>query len=246
MHRISFTIILISLIIMSFSFVGNTDEEGAWEISEFTVGDYNHENATGILLLEDGFYTWAVFKKESNEFIGTGGGRYKQGGSTVEFNVMFHSLKPDLVGVGIMFTKKGGGSKWQLESRQGIKLTVKKIKEKVDESLEGAWRITEREQEGSMVEIPEGARKTLKILSKSRFQWAAFNSETGDFFGTGGGTYSLENGKYTEKIDFFSRDNSRVGASLTFDYSIKSDNSQWHHSGNSSKGEPIYEIWSKE
>ncbi len=246
MPRIWFAIIFILIVTTSLNFISKRDEEGAWEITEFSFGDYNHENATGILLLEDGYYSWAVFNKKSNEFIGTGGGKYKQGGNSVEFFVMFHSLNPDLIGKGIMFIKRGAGSKWNMESRQGIKLSIKKLKEKVEESLEGTWRISEREQDGLMVEIPDSSRKTLKILSKSRFQWTAFDSETGEFFGTGGGTYTLENGKYTEKIEFFSRDNTRVGASLTFDYSIKADNSQWHHSGLSSKGSSIYEIWTKE
>ena len=70
----------------------------------------------------------------------------------------------------------------------------------------------------------------------------AFNSKTKEFYGTGGGEYSAENGKYTENIQFFSRDNSRVGASLGFDFELK--DGEWHHSGKSSKGDPIYEIWS--
>jgi len=89
-----------------------------------------------------------------------------------------------------------------------------------------------------------GPRKTLKILSGTRFQWAAINPETKQFSGTGGGTYTFENGKYTENIEFFSRDNSRVGASLTFDGEVSGD--KWKHSGNSSTGNPIAEIWTRE
>lgn len=81
-------------------------------------------------------------------------------------------------------------------------------------------------------------------MSGTRFQWAAINPETKEFFGTGGGTYTFVNGKYTENIEFFSRDNSRVGASLSFKGEVK--DGQWHHSGNSSTGNPIYEIWSRE
>jgi hypothetical protein len=43
-------------------------------------------------------------------------------------------------------------------------------------------------------------------------------------------------------IEFFSRNKSRVGAKLSFDFDKKDDD--WHHSGLSSAGEPIYEIWS--
>ena len=59
--------------------------------------------------------------------------------------------------------------------------------------------------------------------------------------GTGGGTYSTINGIYTENIEFFSRDNSKAGLSLEFSYSI--ENNEWNHSGYSSKGDPMHEIW---
>ena len=87
------------------------------------------------------------------------------------------------------------------------------------------------------------ARRTLKLLSGKRFQWVAFNVETKEFSGTGGGTYTTKDGAYTENIQFFSRDRSSVGASLAFTYELI--DGQWHHSGLSSKGSPIYEIWSK-
>ena len=88
-----------------------------------------------------------------------------------------------------------------------------------------------------------GARKTMKILSGTRFQWIAYNNETKEFFGTGGGTYTTTDGKYTETIEFFSRDNSRVGAKLEFNYAL--EDGQWRHSGKSSKGDPMDEVWSQ-
>jgi hypothetical protein len=63
------------------------------------------------------------------------------------------------------------------------------------------------------------------------------------FSGTGGGSFTSENGKYVESIEFFSRDNTRVGAVLEFKYELKGDD--WHHTGLNSKGEPMYEIWAK-
>jgi len=82
----------------------------------------------------------------------------------------------------------------------------------------------------------------MKVLSGSRFQWIAYNTATKQFMGTGGGTYTTINGKYTEKIEFFSRDNSKAGLSLTFDYSLK--DGTWNHKGFSSKGAAMHEIWS--
>ena len=83
----------------------------------------------------------------------------------------------------------------------------------------------------------------MKILSGTRFQWIAYNIETKEFKGTGGGRYTTENGRYTEQIEFFSKDDARVGAELGFDYELKEG--EWHHSGLNSKGKPMYEIWSK-
>ena len=94
-----------------------------------------------------------------------------------------------------------------------------------------------------MIPMKPGARKTIKILSATHFQWIAINTETGEFFGTGGGNYSFKDGKYTENIEFFSRDPNRVGASLSFNAELKEGD--WHHSGLSSKGDKIYEVWSR-
>ena len=95
-----------------------------------------------------------------------------------------------------------------------------------------------------MQTIEKSARKTVKILSSTRFQWVAINTETKEFFGTGGGTYTFTNGKYTENIEFFSRDSSRVGASLNFNGSVTKK--VWTHKGLSSRGEPIHEEWMRE
>jgi len=111
-----------------------------------------------------------------------------------------------------------------------------------DNALFGLWRITARANEkGEMSEMKPGPRKTMKIMSGGYFQWFAINTQTREFSGTGGGRYTLVDGKYTEKIEFFSRDNNRVGAELSFDASV--NGKVWTHSGKSSKGDPIKEIW---
>jgi hypothetical protein len=108
--------------------------------------------------------------------------------------------------------------------------------------LQGAWLMAGRVRDGNRrMRDTSGPRKTMKILSGKRFQWIAYNTETKRFMGTGGGTYSTIGGIYTENIEFFSRDNSKAGLSLEFTYSI--ENNEWNHSGYSSKGDPMHEIW---
>ena len=110
-------------------------------------------------------------------------------------------------------------------------------------ALEGAWLFSGRKRDGEIQNRdPNQPRKTMKILSGTRFQWIAYNTETGVFSGTGGGTYTANSGQYVENIDFFSRDSSRVGASLKFNYELI--DGVWNHSGLNSRGEPLYEFWS--
>lgn len=110
------------------------------------------------------------------------------------------------------------------------------------QDLHGAWLFATRgPDEGQERRGEENPRKTLKFLQDGRFQWVAYNTDTFEFFGTGGGSFSSVDGKYIENIDFFSRDDSRVGATLEFDYELK--DGDWHHTGKNSKGEPLYEIW---
>jgi hypothetical protein len=183
-----------------------------------------------------------TYNAKEKKFISTTGGRWSIKGNTLTETIEFHSSNPELVGKEITTS---------LEMRNGKLVT--KVDSKKEEwskldsgtpgQLAGAWLITGRMNEGQFNKIIPGARRTMKILSGTRFQWIAYNTETKEFFGTGGGTYTTENGKYTENIDFFSRDNSRVGASLQFDFSI--EDGSWHHKGLSSKGDPINEVWTK-
>ena len=124
----------------------------------------------------------------------------------------------------------------------GSDMKFKRIDSGKPGKLEGPWLMAGRVRDGKKrLRDTSGPRKTMKLLSGTRFQWIAYNIETKMFMGTGGGTYTTIDGKYTENIEFFSRDNSKAGLSLEFNYLIEND--QWNHSGFSSKGDPLHEIW---
>ena len=225
--------ILFSLLVLNFSIGVSQNITGAWT--------RNLDTAVQYLTVVDNYFAVATFNLEGKKFISTRGGtamveKGKMSG-VIEFNTVDrtevksgYSYDIKLKGNTMMLPLEGNAKKWQ------------KVDE-ATESLAGNWRITGREQSGTMTPIKPAARKTIKILSGTRFQWAAINMETGEFFGTGGGHYSLKDGTYTEHIEFFSRDATRVGASLSF--KAKINNGEWHHSGLSSKGEKIHEVWSR-
>ena len=115
---------------------------------------------------------------------------------------------------------------------------------KIAQDLDGQWLFATRgPDKGQERRGEESPRKTLKFLMDGHFQWIAYNTETFEFSGTGGGSFTSKNGLYTETIAYFSKDNSRVGATLKFNYQLK--DMDWHHKGKNSKGEPMYEIWAR-
>ena len=231
--------LLILLISILFTLpAGAQDMEGAWKLT--------HENGKEvddrivIKIYQDGYFAFAEMEADTHKFISAGGGEFFIDNGYSEI-LDFHTKDSTLVGQEITFQGYHRYDGLVLEEIEGgVEKTWKRISTDKDD-LSGNWVITGRKRDGEIHRSTPGARRTIKILGGGRFQWAAFNSDTGEFYGTGGGTYRAEDGKYTENIDFFSRDDSRVGTRLMFDYEI--NDHEWHHSGRSSKGDPLYEIW---
>jgi hypothetical protein len=228
--------ILISLMLLAAIAATAQKLEGAWQLD-----NGNNEPQT-TRIMQDGYFMQTVYDKAGKKFVGTHGGVYKSAGGQLTENIEFDNGDPQKVGSSATMAFKLENDRLVV-TRNGRQETWKRVDDGSGQ-LAGNWRITEREQNGKMNPMKRGPRKTLKILSGTRFQWAAINTDTKEFFGTGGGTYTFSNGKYTENIEFFSRDNSRVGASLSFDGKVEGP--KWHHSGLSSKGDKIAEIWSRE
>jgi hypothetical protein len=230
-------LVIASVILFSFIKTSKMKDElkGAFQLRK--------GNEEQVLVFADGYFTHTIYDQAGKKFIRTRGGtaNLKDGKLVVFYE--FDNYDKDMVGKSVGYDvdhiKNGFISDINGESETWTKL------DNGDKGLAGLWMITGRQQEGKIVPIHRtGTRKTIKILSSTRFQWAAIDPGKRAFMGTGGGTYSFENGKYTENIEFFSRDSSRVGQSLSFDGELK--DGDWHHSGLSSKGDPIYEIWSRD
>ena len=212
------------------------DLQGAWTSSETNeIGD----EITITTIVIDGYLAETFYNKKTNAFVKTFGGYWTVKDSVFSITQEFSSSDSSTVGKtrDLIFDLKGDTITFKGSDKIWTRIDDGQYGE-----LNGAWLISGRERDGNMVRRSPGDRKTMKILSGSRFQWIAYNTATGKFSGTGGGTYTAKNGTYTEHIEFFSRDNSRVGASLSFQYEVKEN--EWHHRGLSSKGKPIYEIWS--
>lgn len=207
---------------------------GAWKLSS---GD-----VTSVLLITPSWFT--VTEYQEKNFVASYGGTWKDAGAGESaVTIHFNTANPSQAGQSANIPVSMENGRLQTSSAGGGKQEWTRIDDGSG-ALAGSWQITARENDGKMNPIPDGARRTLKILTGTRFQWIAMNIESGEFFGSGGGTYTFENGTYTEKIEFFSRDSSRVGAVLSFKGKVTGNN--WDHSGLSSKGAPIHEVWSRD
>lgn len=234
MKNIFSAILVLTGILLISSFKQDDNLTGAWQRSDGSMQE--------VLIFQDGYFTHTTYDKNNRKFVQTKGGTYSQNGAQLQTRIEFSTAQPKMVGETITFMAPI--SKNGLATNIGGRTTVWTRIDNGTGGLAGNWRITGRMNNGEVQQLQRTARKTLKILSGTRFQWIAINPETKEFFGTGGGTYTFNNGKYTERIEFFSRDSSRVGATLTFDGNVS--NNIWTHKGTSSAGAPLHEEWTRE
>tara|TARA_Y100000389_G_scaffold1518_1_gene1539 strand:- start:407 stop:1114 length:708 start_codon:yes stop_codon:yes gene_type:complete len=209
---------------------------GAWERNHVSE---NGTDLKSVVIFSDGFQAISTYESKTGKFIYSNGGTWKLEGNNMTETVEFDTKNSERVGSEVKFQINLNNNSLSII---GSEMEFKKIDDGSPGNLSGAWLMSGRVRNGQkQLRDTNRPRKTMKILSGTRFQWIAYNTETKKFMGTGGGTYTTKNGNYNENIEFFSRDNSKSGLKLKFDYEII-DN-QWNHKGFSSKGDPLHEIW---
>ena len=236
MNKNIFIKIIVACLISIYSFAQSPI--GAWERY---YEDENGVEIKSVVIFSEGFQSIAMYNAKSGEFIYSNGGTWEIDGNMMTEKVEFDTENSERVGDLVTFEVKITNDKLSIPSANWH---FSKIDDSSPGELNGAWLMSGRYRNGEkQMRSTDRPRKTMKILSGTRFQWIAFDTEKKEFKGTGGGTYTTIGGKYSEKIEFFSRDDSRVGMSLEFDFNIENEN--WIHKGKTSKGDPLHEIWEK-
>lgn len=203
--------------------------EGAWT-------HVRDDGTTGAWIVSDANFSVAWYQTEPAKFVSTMGGAWSRTDGGIRVTWEFDTATPDNVGTSSEMKIELSESSMNVDGAEWTRIDAG-----APGALEGAWLMTGRKRDGEMSTRRPGARRTMKILSGTRFQWIAYNVETKEFFGTGGGTYTTKDGRYVESIEFFSRDDSRAGQSLEFGFELH--DGAWHHIGTSTKGEPMHEVW---
>lgn len=236
--------LIFNLLLVSVFFNSNT-LSGQWVNGVYEKTEKNDTSTqTSRLMIKDSYLILTTFNYAPASFNNTVGGILATEGKNFTVNLEFNSAiaKDSLKTLKGTFQLKG--NRCMVVFDNGKKLDLEKVTME-DQNFEGAFlmagRVTDQGESRRRIDVP---RITMKMLLDGHFQWIAFNKETFEFSGTGGGKYIADNtGAYIEQIEFFSRNSARVGAKLPFKYNIKGND--WFHQGNSSSGEPMHEIWTK-
>jgi len=232
------SILVISILILNTLYSYAQSPIGAWERY---YDDENGNRIKSVVIFSEKFQSIAMYNAESGEFIYSNGGTWELNDNMMTEKVEFDTANSERVGDILTFEVKITNDSLSLPDANWH---FSKIDNGKPGKLNGAWLMSGRYRNGvKQTRSTDRPRKTMKILSGKRFQWIAFDTDKKEFKGTGGGTYTTINGIYSEKIEFFSRDNSRVGMNLEFNYNINDGN--WIHKGKTSKGDSLHEIWEK-
>ena len=235
MKRYPKSVLFISLVLLSCLTVQAQELPGVYMTTEEKDG----KTITHELKFSESYSMHTMYEAEPPRFIQTLGGFYTVEGDSLFVDLEFNSNHAQ----DSVATKRFGielkGDQLIINGNTDRAYTRQPKK---TQDLDGAWLFgTRGPDKGQERRGDSRDRKTLKFLKDGRFQWIAYTVGTFKFSGTGGGKFTADKGIYTEYIEFFSRDNSRVGAELEFTYEVDGDD--WHHKGKNSRGEPMYEIW---
>ncbi len=210
------------------------DMVGAW-------GHGSPENRT-VMIMTDRIFSVATYDLPGKKFIHSYGGHFRVDGNKLIKTIEWNSKDSSQVGKELSEDVQLSGNK--LSTKTSAE-TWDRLDNGKPGELMGAWIITGSFTGDKVVKRanPFYPRRTMKVLSGKYFQWIAYNVATKTFMNAGGGTYTTENGKYTEKVEFFTKTSESVGKILVFDYSFV--NGDWRHKGQKSTGGSMDECWSK-
>ena len=231
---------MINFFIFLVSSLFNMDEANPLKNTSWFLND---KNMNEVRIYSDNFFSSTKYDKDNKKFLSTYGGTYlldEEGYyEVIEFNSNDSSLVGDTIYISrISINLNNDNGLMQLDGEKYEKF------KNYNSILSGSWLMSGIERGGEIrMRDVNRSRKTMKILAGGRFQWIAYDINKKGFYGTGGGIFTSENGNYIENIEFFSRDNSKVGIALVFNFEVKEGD--WHHKGFSSKGDPKYEIWTQ-
>jgi hypothetical protein len=209
------------------------DIEGAWE--------YGPADKHTVMIATDQIFSVVTYDGPGKKMISSFGGKWRIDGNKLLQTIEWNNTEPQQVGKELTAEVAIKGGKLMVGA-------TKEIFTRIDDGkgdLNGAWIITGSYENDKVNKRPNAffPRRTMKILSGSRFHWIAYNVQSKQFMNAGGGDYTAKDGKYTEHIEFFTKTPESVGKTVSFQYEFV--DGDWRHKGQKSTGGPLDECWTK-
>lgn len=112
------------------------------------------------------------------------------------------------------------------------------------DQVQGLWKIVSfTDIEG---EVRPWMRSKYKFVVGERFAWMDFDKVAKKFYGSGGGTFHIEDDVYMEVLEYYFADNRVVGDTIVF--SCRIEDGMWYHKGSWRTPDGyvfIDEVWEK-
>lgn len=214
--------------------VKDINMKGAWEYGPV-------ENRT-VMINTDKVFSVATYDLPGKKFISSYGGTWRIQNDKLVQTIEWNTKDPQQVGKEVTSDVSLSGNKLTIISSNE---NWSRVDDGSASELSGAWIITGNYADDKVSKRPAPffPRRTMKVLSGTRFHWIAYNVQTKQFMNAGGGTYAARDGKYTENVEFFTKTPESVGKTLAFQYSFV--NGDWRHKGEKSTGGAMDECWTK-
>ncbi|MGD1947471.1 MAG: membrane or secreted protein [Croceivirga sp.] len=152
---------------------------GAWETQIDANIEGNKTTVTLFFLFSKRHHVAAAYHTKTGVFMATFGGSYSLQDTTLTQTIEFDSENSDRIGKTKSYSIEFNDEELLIK---GDDLKLKRIDKGTLGDLAGAWLISGRMRDGALQKRDTNRpRKTMKVLSGTRFQWIAYNTETKEF-----------------------------------------------------------------
>ena len=110
--------------------------------------------------------------------------------------------------------------------------------------VEGVWRIAGigGNVGGNFRQAPYDE---YKIMTAGHYLWLSFDPKTGKVLRSGGGVYSVKDGKYTAKVECSNSGDLRAVIGQEYTGTCKVEGKKWYHFGRMPNGAVFDEVWER-
>ncbi len=112
------------------------------------------------------------------------------------------------------------------------------------DQVEGIWRIVGIDGKGGR-EFRQPPYDEYKILSAGHYFWLSFDPATGKVIRSGGGVYSIKDGKYKAQIEYSNSPDLRAAVGKDYTGTFKLEDKLWFHFGKVPTGGTFDELWER-